>query len=98
MFDIGFAELLIVAILGLIVLGPERLPIAIKTLGLYLGRFKRQYRNIRSDIEREIGADEIRQQLHNEEIMQSLENTQHELKDLVDESHSSISKKPNHND
>ena len=83
MFDIGFGELLIIAILGLLVLGPERLPVAVKTIGLWLGRFKRSYRNIRSEIEQEIGADEIRRQLHNEEIMQSLEKSKQQLDELA---------------
>ena len=65
MFDIGFGELLIIAVLGLLVLGPERLPVAVKTIGLWVGRFKRSYRQIRNDIEQEIGADEIRRQADN---------------------------------
>ena len=98
MFDIGFSELLIVAILGLIILGPERLPVAIKTCGLWLGRFKQQYRNIRTEVEREIGADEIRQQLHNEEIMQSLKKNQHDLEQFAENTEQSMTLKPNHHD
>ncbi|NRB37802.1 MAG: twin-arginine translocase subunit TatB [Pseudomonadales bacterium] len=85
MFDIGFGELLIIAVLGLLILGPERLPVAIKTIGLWVGRFKRSYRQIRSEIEHEIGADDIRRQLHNEEIMQSLENSKKQFDDLAHE-------------
>ncbi len=76
MFDIGFAELLVVAVLGLLVLGPERLPQAIRTGALWIGRFKRSFNNVRTEIEREIGADEIRRQLHNEAIMADLKKTQ----------------------
>ena len=82
MFDIGFIELLLIAVVGLLVLGPERLPVAIKTIALYGGRLKRAYHGVKADIEREIGADEIRQQLHNEEIMQTLESTKAQLKDI----------------
>lgn len=83
MFDIGFGELVVIAVLGLLILGPERLPVAIRTISLWIGRFKRSYRQIRTEIEKEVGADDIRRQLHNEEIMQSLQNTRHQLKGAV---------------
>lgn len=83
MFDIGFGELLVIGVLGLLVLGPERLPVAVKTLGLWLGRFKRSYRQVRSEIEKEIGADEIRRQLHNEDIMHSLQSSKEELENFT---------------
>ena len=70
MFDIGFTELLLVGLVGLIVLGPERLPGAVRTAGLWIGRAKRSFSNIKAEVEREIGADEIRRQLHNEHILE----------------------------
>ena len=73
MFDIGFMEMLVVAIIALLVLGPERLPGAIRTVSLTVGRIKRGFSEVRSQVEREIGADEIRQQLHNERILAELE-------------------------
>ncbi|MDX1370266.1 Sec-independent protein translocase protein TatB [Pseudomonas sp.] len=69
MFDIGFAELLLVGIVALLVLGPERLPGAVRTAGLWIGRLKRSFSTIKAEVEREIGADEIRRQLHNEQIL-----------------------------
>ncbi|MCL7462777.1 Sec-independent protein translocase protein TatB [Pseudomonas sp. NW5] len=69
MFDIGFSELLLVALVALLVLGPERLPGAARTAGLWIGRIRRSFAAIRSEVEREIGADEIRRQLHNENIL-----------------------------
>ena len=72
MFDIGFSELLLVAVVGLLVLGPERLPTAVRTGSLWIGRLRRQFSEIRAEVEREIGADEIRAQLRNEEIMDQL--------------------------
>tara|TARA_R110000796_G_C14546946_1_gene433478 strand:+ start:1978 stop:2358 length:381 start_codon:yes stop_codon:yes gene_type:complete len=73
MFDIGFLEMLVVAVLALLVLGPERLPGAIRTVSLTIGRIKRGFSDVRNQVEREIGADEIRQQLNNERIMAELE-------------------------
>ena len=80
MFDIGFFELVLVALVGLLVLGPTRLPQALRQGGLWLGRIKRSLQQVRQDIEREVGADEIRQQLHNEDIMRQLKATDDEIK------------------
>ncbi|MDZ7924241.1 MAG: Sec-independent protein translocase protein TatB [Marinagarivorans sp.] len=73
MFDIGLFELLVVGGVSLVVIGPERLPAAIKTGALWIGRLKRTIVQTRREIEQHIGADDIRRQLHNEEIMASLE-------------------------
>ena len=70
MFEIGFSELLLVALVALLVLGPDRLPGAARTAGLWIGRLKRSLGNLRTEVEREIGADEIRRQLHNERILE----------------------------
>jgi sec-independent protein translocase protein TatB len=70
MFDIGFTELLLVGIVALVVLGPDRLPGAVRTAGLWIGRIKRSFSSIKAEVEREIGADEIRRQLHNEQILE----------------------------
>ncbi|MEK1907196.1 MAG: Sec-independent protein translocase protein TatB [Pseudomonas sp.] len=70
MFEIGFSELLLVGLVALIVFGPERLPAAARTAGLWIGRLKRSFSVIKAEVEREIGADEIRRQLHNEQILQ----------------------------
>ncbi|KAA0949035.1 MULTISPECIES: Sec-independent protein translocase protein TatB [unclassified Pseudomonas] len=69
MFGISFSELLLVGLIALLVLGPERLPGAARTAGLWIGRLKRSFNAIKQEVEREIGADEIRRQLHNEHIL-----------------------------
>lgn len=79
MFDIGFAELLLIAVVGLLVIGPERLPSAIRTTSLWLGRLRRSFSSMKQEIEREIGADEIRRQLHNESVMASLNESKDKL-------------------
>ncbi len=78
MFDIGFIEMLAVAIIALLVLGPERLPVAVRTVGLTLGRLKRGFADVKRQIEKEVGADEIRQQLHNEQILANIEKQERE--------------------
>lgn len=63
MFDIGFMELMVVAILGLLVLGPERLPKAARTVGLLVGRIRRTMNNLQDDLERQVRTEELRKKL-----------------------------------
>jgi sec-independent protein translocase protein TatB len=72
MFGIGFSELLLVGLVSVVVLGPERLPGAVRVAGLWVGRLKRSFNEIKTEVEREIGVDEIRRQLASEHI-QSME-------------------------
>ncbi|MEM5529520.1 Sec-independent protein translocase protein TatB [Gammaproteobacteria bacterium AS21] len=60
MLDIGFAEILIVAVVALVVLGPEKLPMAIKTLGMWIGKAKRTISGIQSEISEELRLDELK--------------------------------------
>jgi sec-independent protein translocase protein TatB len=85
MFDIGFPELLLVGIVGLLVLGPERLPEALRTLGLWLGRMRRSFTQVKAEIEKEIGMDDIRRQLHNEAVMEEMKRIEREVRDSVNE-------------
>lgn len=85
MFDIGFFELLVIGIVGLVVIGPERLPETARAVGLWIGRLKRSLRETRSELEKQLGADDIRRQLHNEEVMRSLEATRRQIQDAVQE-------------
>ncbi len=63
MFDIGFLELMVVGILGLLILGPERLPKAARTVGLFVGKIRRTMSNIQDDLERQIRTDELKDKL-----------------------------------
>lgn len=83
MFDIGFAEILIIATLTLIVMGPNRLPETIKTITLWIGRLRNFINSARSDIENEVGIDEIKKQLHNEKVMQEIAKTKAELNSVT---------------
>jgi len=60
MFDIGFTELLVIGVVALIVIGPERLPKVARTAGHLYGRMQRYVSTVKSDISREIQADELR--------------------------------------
>ena len=80
MFDFGFSEIFVLSLVALIVLGPTRLPEIMRTCGLWLGRARRVYNNVRLEIEREVGMDDIRRQLHNEQIMAELEAVEQEAR------------------
>lgn len=60
MFDIGFSELLVIGVVALVVLGPERLPRVARTLGILMGRMQRYVADVKADIGREIELDELR--------------------------------------
>src|SRR5688572_10506536 len=83
MFDIGFFELVLISVVSLLVLGPEKLPGAIRTVSLWIGRLRRSFNNIKQDIEREIGADEIRRQLRNEAILDKFRQTQSRVNETL---------------
>lgn len=60
MFDIGFSELMVIGVVALLVIGPERLPKVARTLGHLLGRAQRYVNDVKSDINREMQLDELR--------------------------------------
>lgn len=60
MFDVGFSELVVIAVVALIVIGPERLPKVARTAGYLLGRARRYVDDVKSDINREIQLDELK--------------------------------------
>ncbi|GIX35082.1 MAG: hypothetical protein KatS3mg126_0861 [Lysobacteraceae bacterium] len=63
MFDVGFFELLLIGTVALLVLGPERLPRAARSLGLWLRRARAAWYAVRADLERELADDELRRSL-----------------------------------
>ena len=66
MFDVGFSELILLAIVALVVLGPETLPHAARMAGAWLGRIKRTMTNIQMEIEKEVSAQEMRDRINQE--------------------------------
>ena len=60
MFDIGFSELVIIAVVALVVIGPERLPTVARTVGALLGRLNRYVSDVKSDVEREMRLEEMK--------------------------------------
>lgn len=60
MFDIGFSEMMVIAVVALIVIGPERLPKVARTVGHLMGRLQRYVNDVKADINREIELEELR--------------------------------------
>ena len=60
MFDIGFSELIVIALVALIVIGPERLPKVARTLGILFGRMQRYVNDVKADISREMEMEELK--------------------------------------
>lgn len=72
MFDIGFWEILLIAVVALLVVGPERLPRMIRLVGLWLGRAQASVQSIRNEINRELRAQELQDALKKPDNMPDL--------------------------
>ena len=90
MFNISPTELLLVAIVALIVIGPEKLPSTIRTASLWIGRFRRSFYQVKADIERELNTDEIRRQLHNESVLAEIEDAKKRVEDAAQDTKKSV--------
>ncbi len=73
MFDVGFWELGLIALVALVVIGPERLPKVARTTGKWVGRGRRMLNTVKADIEREIKAEELKQILDKQNLSNPLE-------------------------
>lgn len=89
MFDFGFWEMLMVVIVALIVVGPERLPGLARTAGFWVGKAKRMVNDVKSEIDRELAADELKKTLGEQSIMDDvyevIEETKQVSQDLKQE-------------
>ena len=81
MFDIGFSEILVIAVVALIVIGPERLPKVARTLGHLFGRMQRYVNDVKSDISREMELEELKKLQNSiQDTARSIEQSvQHEI-------------------
>ena len=90
MFDFGFWELILVMVVALLVVGPERLPGVARQAGMWIGKAKRFVNSVRSDIEREIRSDELKNMLNQQqseiqELKGMLSKTQSEVKSELEQ-------------
>ena len=84
MFDIGFSEIVVIAVVALIVIGPERLPKAARTLGHLFGRLQRYVNDVKADINREMELDELRK------LQKEVQTAASELKSSVESAAQSV--------
>ena len=84
MFDIGFSEMVVIAVVALIVLGPERLPGVARTVGALLGRMQRYFNDVKSEVNRELQLEDIRkmQQDLADKAKAMEQSVQHQLSDV----------------
>jgi sec-independent protein translocase protein TatB len=83
MFGIDFSELMVCALVALVVIGPKRMPEAVRTTGLWIGRLKRSLHETREQVERQIGLEDVRRQLHTEEMMRTLDDMNEEIESAL---------------
>ena len=81
MFDIGFWEILLILVLALVVIGPERLPGAARRAGYLVGKARRYIEGVRSEVESEFDVGEFKRLLHNQEVQ--INELQQQLKTSV---------------
>ena len=95
MFDIGFAELLVIAVVALLVLGPERLPHAVRMTGAFMGKARRMMSNVRDEFEREVQLAEMQQRIKEQLEKAGLEDARKALeqtKQSVEEAHNILAR------
>lgn len=85
MFDMGFLELMVVLIVGLLVIGPEKLPGTIKTCVIWINSIRRNLAAARDEFEKQIGADEIRREIHNHQVLESLRKAQSKQEEMLEQ-------------
>lgn len=84
MFDVGLTELMVIAMVALVVIGPERLPKVARTAGLLLGRLQRYVSDVKSDINREMQLDELKkmQQQMTDQVKGLEASVTHEMREV----------------
>ena len=85
MFDIGFPELLVILLVALLAVGPERLPEAVRTASLWIGRLRRSFLKLRQELETEIGAEDLKRQLLEDQAVQEAKQAGRDLQETAKE-------------
>ena len=85
MFDFGYWEIVVIFVITLIVVGPEKMPALARKAGLYVGKFKKFVSKIQNDINNEIKSEVLKEQLSIKDEESSLSQTVEEAKSSIDE-------------
>lgn len=78
--SIGVQEVFLISLMALMILGPERLPIALKNILSFSKKIKQSFNKIKADLEKEVNINEITQEIHNEQILKELGEPVEQLK------------------
>ena len=81
MFDIGFLELAIIAVIALLVVGPEKLPGLARTAGIWVGRARRFISQVKTDIDKEINVAEIKRSIEEHTNLEEIQDVKDVMKD-----------------
>jgi sec-independent protein translocase protein TatB len=90
MFDVGFSELLMVGLIALLVIGPERLPKAARIAGFWVGKARSTIASVKAEIRHELHAEEMRQMLQQQSISDELQQIANDTRAAVDEINSQL--------
>ena len=88
--DIGLQELFLISVMALIILGPDRLPSAIKQIMVWMRNIKSSFNSIRKEFENQLDLDGIQQQIHNEKILKELGEPLEQLEENAKQLHQSL--------
>jgi sec-independent protein translocase protein TatB len=96
MFDIGFWELVVIGVVALIVIGPERLPGVARTAGLWVGKAKHFVFSVKAEVDRELKADELKRIMEEQakigsQVHEFIEDTRNDLKSTMSDSEAETS-------
>lgn len=95
MFDIGFTELMVIFVVALLVVGPERLPTVARKIGLYIGKLRRSFQSIKNEVEQELEIEAVKAQLKENAMLEEVKELEAELSKTIETSNSetAVSKK-----
>ena len=82
MFDIGFSELVVLGVIGVVVIGPQRLPEVVRTAVITVRKIRRAFSDVRADIERELDLDDMRKILHEADMKAHINQLNQDIMDL----------------
>lgn len=93
MFDLGFWEIIMIMIVALVVVGPERLPGLARTAGLWVGKAKRFVANVKTEIDQELASEELKKVLSRQNIMDDVYEIIEETKQVTNEIKQEVTRK-----
>ncbi len=79
MFDVGFTELMVIFVVALLVVGPERLPSVAKKIGLYIGKMRRSFQSIKNEVEQELEIEAVKAKLKENAMLAEAKELEQEM-------------------